>query len=333
MYRTFVQTHIPRKTRIEIEGGLYHVITRGNGRRDNFHSREDHDKFLQLLMAQKLKLPFYLYAYCLMTNHLHMLIERREDDIGRIMQRVLTAYTQYYNRKYKQVGHVLQGRYKAVLCQSERYLTKLVRYIHLNPVKANMVAHASDYPYSSHRAYLGIDPSGPLDAETVLRHFGVKKAVARKHFAAFVDGPGETGDLEAMLGRGGGFLGDEEFVDATIHRLGEHVPKGTPMPKPDLDAEALLAAVETVFEISRDEICGRSKAPRTVQAKEMLILCGHRHGASLAELARLTGLNSSTVARRLESARTSHRDNDNRRELASQVMTSYQNKRIAQLHD
>ena len=91
---------MPRKTRIEIEGGLYHVITRGNGRQDIFHSREDHDKFIQLLIAQKHKLPFYLYAYCLMTNHLHLLIERRGDDIGRIMQRVLTAYTQYFNRRY-----------------------------------------------------------------------------------------------------------------------------------------------------------------------------------------------------------------------------------------
>ena len=278
-------------------------------------------------MAQKHKLPFYLYAYCLMTNHLHLLIERREDDIGRILQRVLTAYTRYYNRKYKQVGHVLQGRYKAVLCQSERYLTTLVKYIHLNPVKAKMVAAAGDYPFSSHRAYLGIDPSGPLDVDTVLRHFGVKKVVARKHFAAFVDGPDEAGDLEAMLGRGGGFLGDEEFVDATIHRLGEHIPKGTPTPKPVVDTEALLSAVEAAYEMSRHEICGRNKAARVVHAKEALILCGHGLGASLAELARLTSLNSSTVARRLESARTSQRDNDNLRELVANVSSNYEKRK------
>jgi REP element-mobilizing transposase RayT len=118
-----------RKTRIEVEGGLYHLITRGNDRRDIFHSREDHDKFLQILTAQKGHLPFYLYAYCLMTNHIHLLIERRTDDIGRIMHRVLTAYTHYYNRRYKKTGHLLQGRYKAILCQSETYLTTLVRYI------------------------------------------------------------------------------------------------------------------------------------------------------------------------------------------------------------
>jgi hypothetical protein len=200
-------------------------------------------------------------------------------------------------------------------------------------VKAKMVAKAVDYPFSSHRAYLGIDPAGPLDSDSVLRHFGVRKAIARKHFAAFVDGPDETGDLEAMLERENGFLGDEEFVDATIHRLGEHVPKGTPKPKAALDAEALLAAIEEAFEISRDEVCGAGKAARIVNAKETLILCGHRLGASLAELSRLTSLNSSTIARRLESARQSHRNDQNREESLARAITSYETKRIAISHD
>ncbi|MEQ1605593.1 MAG: transposase [Pyrinomonadaceae bacterium] len=325
---------MPRKTRIEIEGGLYHVITRGNDRKDIFQSREDHDRFIQLLMAQKHRLPFYLYAYCLMTNHLHLLIERREDDIGRIMQRVLTAYTQYYNRRYKKVGHVLQGRYKSVLCQSEQYLTTLVKYIHLNPVKAKMVAKASEYPFSSHRAYLGLDPTGPVDVDTVLRHFGVQKAVARRHFTAFVDGPDETGGFEAMLDRENGFLGDEEFVDATIHRLGEHVPKGTPRPKlPDLDAKTLLAAVEAALEISVNEICGPGKAARIMQAKETLIMCGHTLGANMAELARLTGLNVSTISRRLDAASRSYRDNEPQQKLTAQVLDSYETKRIARSQD
>jgi len=158
-----------------------------------------------------------------------------------------------------------------------------------------MLAKASEYPFSSHRTYLGIDPAGPLDVDTVLRHFGVRKAVARRHFAAFVDGPDETGDFEAMLGRETGFLGDEEFVDAAIHRLGEHVPKGTPKPKlPDLDVKSLMAAVEAAVEIPVNEICGPGKAARIMQAKETLILCGHRLGANMAELAKLTGLNIST---------------------------------------
>src|ERR1700730_13138869 len=127
-----------RKARAEVEGGLYHVITRGNNRRQIFNSPADYDKFLSLLAVQKNRLPFLLYAYCLMTNHVHLLIERRADAIGRIMHRVLTGYSQDYTRRYRRVGHLLQGRHKAILCQSDRYLAELVRYIHLT-VRAKMV--------------------------------------------------------------------------------------------------------------------------------------------------------------------------------------------------
>ena len=118
-----------RKARVEVAGGLYHVITRGNNRRQIFNSPTDHEKFLSLLAIQKRRLPFFLYAYCLMSNHVHLLIERKADAIGRIMHRVLTGYSQYYNRRYRRVGHLLQGRHKAILCQSDRYLAELVRYI------------------------------------------------------------------------------------------------------------------------------------------------------------------------------------------------------------
>lgn len=144
-----------RKARAEVAGGLYHVITRGNNRRQIFNAPADYEKFLSLLAVQKSKLPFFLYAYCLMTNHVHLLIERQADTVGRIMHRVLTGYSQYYNGRYRRVGHLLQGRHKSILCQSDRYLSELVRYIHLNPVRAGMVKRPEQYNYSGHRAYLG----------------------------------------------------------------------------------------------------------------------------------------------------------------------------------
>ena len=94
---------------MEVEGGLYHVNTRGNDRQDIFHSAADYQKFLLLLGKQKERSLVYLYAYCLMTNHLHLLIERQAETVGKIMQRVLTGYSQYYNRKYKHVGHVFRA--------------------------------------------------------------------------------------------------------------------------------------------------------------------------------------------------------------------------------
>jgi putative transposase len=99
---------MPRKPRIEMPGGLYHVISRGNNRRKVFRTSADYGRFTEIVQAQKSKMPFYLYAYCLMPNHIHLLIERRDESISKIMQRVLTTYSQYHNRKYNKIGHVLR---------------------------------------------------------------------------------------------------------------------------------------------------------------------------------------------------------------------------------
>lgn len=107
-----------RRLRVGVEGGLYHLIRRGNDRQDVFHGEDDHRKFLSLLSKQKERAPFYLYAYCLMTNHVHLLIERRAETVGRMMQRLLTGYSQYYNRRYRDVGHVFQGRHNTEMGQT-----------------------------------------------------------------------------------------------------------------------------------------------------------------------------------------------------------------------
>jgi len=211
-----------RKRRAEVAGGLYHVITRGNNRRPVFNAPADYEKFLTLLAVQKRKLPFFLYAYCLMTNHVHLLIERQAATIGRIMHRILTGYSQYYNRRYRRVGHLLQGRHKSILCQSERYLAELVRYIHLNPVRAGIVKRPEQYVYSGHGAYLGLEPAGILDVDPVLRHFGAKRKMARRAYREFVAAGMKLGHQdEYYLADEGRILGSEEFVDATIHRIGE----------------------------------------------------------------------------------------------------------------
>jgi REP-associated tyrosine transposase len=115
-----------RKPRLEIQGGLYHMITRDNNRQIIYGSDDDYRRFRLQLAHQKARLPFYPYTYCLMPNHVHLLVERQDDSISAVMQRLLTAYSQYHDRKYRKSGHLLQGRYKAILCQSEQYLSELV---------------------------------------------------------------------------------------------------------------------------------------------------------------------------------------------------------------
>jgi len=214
---------MPRKPRIEIAGGLYNVISRGNNRRKIFRSDSDYLRFTDILALQKSKLPFYLYAYCLMPNHVHLLIEMQDNPLSRITQRVLTTYSQYHNRKYKKVGHLFEGRYNAILCQTDRYLGELVRYIHLNPVRAKMVRRPEDYEYSGHRAHLGLDRSGLVDAEPVLRHFSATKRRAVEVFTRFVEA-GIDGSRQDHYYRAaeGQLLGSEEFLEQVRHRVGEH---------------------------------------------------------------------------------------------------------------
>lgn len=287
---------MPRKARAEVEGGLYHLITRGNNRQQIFTSPGDYEKFLSLIAVQKSKLPFFLYAFCLMSNHVHLLIERQASPVGRIMHRLLTGYAQYYNRRHRRVGHLLQGRYKGILCQSDRYLSELVRYIHLNPVRARMVNRPEDYQYSSHRAYLGMAAMGIVDLDPVLRHFGARKEIARETYRQFVAAGVKHGHREEFYASSEEqILGNDEFIDATIHRIGESRratsdSKENPTATSEFQPDRLIAAVERFCRISKGEFCGRGKSGPAVKAKELLILIGLQAGATRKTLCRLPAL-------------------------------------------
>ena len=295
-----------RRPRLELEGGLYHIIARGNNRQSIFHSDDDQRKFISLLAVQKQKLGFYLYAYCLMSNHFHLLIERQTETIGRIMLRVLTGYSQYYNRKYRKVGHVFQGRHKAILCQSDMYLSALVRYIHLNPVRAKMVRKAERYPYSSQRVYLGTEPDGMVDVDPVLRLFGARKKKARENFAKYMAEGARLGHQEQYyLTSESCILGSEEFVDKTIHRLGETEKRREHRGHKDVrkfDPDALVNAVERICRIRREEFLSPGKSKRILLAKEALIVSGRRAGATMTMLSKLTGLSIASISRRYDAA-------------------------------
>jgi putative transposase len=292
-----------RKPRIEIAGGLYHIITRGNNRRHIFRSHYDHLKFLDFLESQKTKRPFYLYAYCLMPNHVHLLAEMQDDPISRVMQALLTAYSQYHNRKYRKVGHLFQGRYKAILCQTDRYLAELVRYIHLNPVRAKMVARPEDYEYSGHRAYLGMDRSGLVDAEPVLRHFGANKKRAVEVYTQFVNAAlGQQSQSEYYQAAEGRMLGNDELLDEVKHRIGDYVSsRDKRVRKPDL--EAIVKAAEKATGFRRKDFCSNSKSRQLVLVKEAIIVIGQESGIRTRELAEVLGLDPSAVSKRREAVR------------------------------
>jgi len=307
-----------RKPRIEIPGGLYHIISRGNNRRKIFRSHDDYLKFTSMVAQQKAKLPFYLYAYCLMPNHSHLLIERQDDKISRIMQGLLTGYSQYFNRKYRKIGHLFQGRYKAILCQTGRYLGELVRYIHLNPVRARMVRRPEDYEYSGHRAYLGQDRTGLVDTEPVLRHFGGTKARAVAVYRQFVEGAiGDPSQTEYYRASEGRLLGSDEFLQEIKHRIGDH--RAGPKTIERTSVEDLLSVAARSSGLTPQELCSRSKNRRTVKVREAVIVLGRERGISNRELAVALGVDGSSVTKRVEAARVRGTESDELKRLRKAV--------------
>ncbi len=157
-----------RPPRVEVAGGIYHVIARGNERRDVFRDDEDRRLYLGRLAECRDRYEFGVLAYCLMPNHIHLAIERGPVPLSKVILALHGFYSQKFNLRHERVGHLFQGRYKAFLVEQDRYLEGLIRYIHNNPVKAGLVEHAQAYPWSSDRFYRSGNWPEWLDIDRVL---------------------------------------------------------------------------------------------------------------------------------------------------------------------
>ncbi|MDF1551894.1 MAG: transposase [Deferrisomatales bacterium] len=178
-----------RPLRIEYPGAFYHVTSRGNERKDIFRSKRDREKFLDYLGSATVRYGARIHVYCLMSNHYHLLVETPEGNLSRIMRHINGAYTTYFNVKRQRSGHLLQGRYKAILVEREEHLVELSRYVHLNPVAARMVGKPGEHVWSSYNAYVGAAASPDwLERRDVLARFGEGEAAAGGSYRAFVEG-------------------------------------------------------------------------------------------------------------------------------------------------
>ena len=155
------------------------MIARGNHRESIFLEEADYRAYLVRLAAYRERYALNVYAYCLMPNHVHLVVQTVHANLAKFMQSLQGSYAMRFNRRYAQVGHLFQGRYTALVCQSDGYLATLVRYVHLNPVRAALVARPEAYPYSGHRAYLSRTDGGLVDPRPVLDLLGGRAAYRR----------------------------------------------------------------------------------------------------------------------------------------------------------
>lgn len=202
-----------RPLRIEFPGALYHVTSRGDRQEDIYLDDEDRRAYLDILKNVCERFNWIVHAYCLMSNHYHLLIETPDSNLSQGMRQLNGVYTQSFNRRHKREGHVYQGRFKAILVQKETYLLELSRYIVLNPVRAEMVRSAKDWPWSSYRATAGLtEPAGFLHVDWILSVFAKRKTLASQRYRAFVtEGKNLTTPWSALKNQV--FLGSDDFVD------------------------------------------------------------------------------------------------------------------------
>jgi REP element-mobilizing transposase RayT len=207
-----------RPLRLEFAGALYHVTSRGNRQEAIYETDTDRASFLTVMSDVCERYNWVYHAYCLMDNHYHLLVETPEANLAKGMRQLNGEYTQTFNRAHRRVGHVFQGRYKAILIDKDSYLLELARYIVLNPVRAGMVRSAREWPWSSYRATVGqqAKPSW-LNTEGLLAGFGRRKSKAIEAYKRFVsEGKGRPSPWKQL--RNQVFLGDEKFV-GSMQRL------------------------------------------------------------------------------------------------------------------
>ena len=205
-----------RPLRIEYDGAVYHVTSRGNEKRPIYKDDKDCLTFLNILQQVNTRYNWLCHAYCLMNNHYHLVIETPDGNLSKVMRQLNGVYTQAFNRRHKRVGHLFQGRYKAILIQKESHLLEVCRYVVLNPVRARIVERPEQWKWSSYRATSEQWKTHPsLKTDWVLGQFGRRRREAENNYREFVKA-GVGGKSIWKEVRGQSILGEDDFVECLI---------------------------------------------------------------------------------------------------------------------
>jgi len=290
-----------RPPRIHVSGALFHIIARGNGGQKTFLDEQDYQTFVDGLDELKRKTLFLVYAYCLMPNHFHLLIEIKQFPLSAIMQRLLTRYVKSFNFRHRRIGHLFQGRYKAILCQKEPYLQELLRYIHLNPVRAKLAKDALAWKWSSHREYMGSVKRDLTDKGFPLSLFHKELSTSRKLFTQFVNDGIEMGHkAEFYASPSTPCLGEDSFVDDYRERLTKRKSAEAGAAKLiPLERLAREATASLPFEMLRSPTQSRKVTAARQEFVIKAVKMGHRPSVLAAFLRCSASAISKIVARSL----------------------------------
>ena len=288
-----------RKPRIHVDGALYHVMLRGNGGQTIFLTEEDRDAFEALVAEGVSRFGHRIHAYCWMGNHVHLAIQVAETPLSKIMQNLAFRYTRFINRREERIGHLFQGRFKALLVDADSYLLELVRYIHLNPVRAKLVVEPADYHWSGHLAYLGKAHKAWLTTDWVLSQFASSSGTARREYEAFVHAGLHEGHREEFHRERleGAILGADHFVEKIISTQAVNPPRR-------ISLDAILQAVAHAWEADREALRSPSRARSIAEARAAAAYLVVENGDdTLSSLGKLLNRDVSTLSNGAQSIR------------------------------
>jgi REP element-mobilizing transposase RayT len=322
---------MPRKARIDAPGAFHHIICRGIERRKIFYNNADRDNLLERLENILIETATPCYGWALLPNHFHLLLRTGNTSISTVMRRILTGYAVSFNRRYDRHGHLFQNRFKSILCQENVYLKQLVRYIHLNPLRAKAVGQFKDlikYPYSGHSAIMGKVKRDFQHVEYVLRLFGDKVAAARRSYNQFVAKGIDQGRQPQLVGGGllrssGGWgvlrelgqaqvhfkgderiLGDSDFVGEVLAKHQEQLERRYWLQSQGYNMDRVVKRVAEVFNIEPIEICKPGNQPLRVRARSLVCFWAVRElrvsGTNVGKFLKMTQSAVSRAVRRGE---------------------------------
>jgi REP-associated tyrosine transposase len=280
-----------RKPRIHLPGGFYHVMLRGNDGQDIFPSDADRFRLYLLLQEGTCRFGYRVHAFCLMTNHVHLLLQAGDIPLSRGMQNLAFRYTRWINWREKRTGHLFQGRFKALLIEGDSYLLELARYIHLNPVRAGMTQNPEDHPWTSHHAYLGEQNIPWLTTDAVLGHFSATAGKARTAYARFVlDGVGEEHRNDFHCGGDDPrILGSDSFATTALPAEEGIVPRAT--------LDQVKGMIVQIYGVDPAELQSPSQQRHLTEARAMLAWAARQSGAgNLEQVARIVKRGSGSLS-------------------------------------